>query len=334
MELIHNCGARCRRRIVDRVTRGGTASICTRPSSCRSGIGRGSSDSDGTRCVHRSPPIACTSRRMVRLCSICGTGGRTGRRSCCSSRWNCWERLAALTPRPPINLLLYYGVLGARSAWPSRLRAPDAPRAGDLRTTGADRSPRAPSIQAAHELALGGVDAAELRVRCPRVPRCGDRFELIALTEDPRVIRGILGHLGLPHRGAGGPPRALSARVPLDRREPWSEVDERHPRALTHKACGDVHMRRRDQERCAYLQRAPPVTSTRTAAQRDDERRAGAIRAVAAGAAERQGHLARCRPGGVHTLGARASAMIRRHAAPPNQIDRYVGLHRFRRLRH
>jgi hypothetical protein len=27
------------------------------------------------------------------------------------------ERLAALTPRPRINLVLYYGVLGARSAW-------------------------------------------------------------------------------------------------------------------------------------------------------------------------------------------------------------------------
>jgi hypothetical protein len=32
------------------------------------------------------------------------------------------ERLAALTPRQRINLLLYYGVLGARSAWRSRLR--------------------------------------------------------------------------------------------------------------------------------------------------------------------------------------------------------------------
>ena len=31
------------------------------------------------------------------------------------------ERLAALTPRPRINLLLDYGVLGARSAWRSRL---------------------------------------------------------------------------------------------------------------------------------------------------------------------------------------------------------------------
>ena len=33
------------------------------------------------------------------------------------------ERLAAVTPRPRINLLLYYGVLGARSAWRSRIVA-------------------------------------------------------------------------------------------------------------------------------------------------------------------------------------------------------------------
>ena len=32
------------------------------------------------------------------------------------------ERLAALTPRPRINLLLYYGALGARSTWRARLR--------------------------------------------------------------------------------------------------------------------------------------------------------------------------------------------------------------------
>jgi GH35 family endo-1,4-beta-xylanase len=37
------------------------------------------------------------------------------------------ERLAALTPRPRINLVLYYGVLAAHAAWRSRLPAPDAP---------------------------------------------------------------------------------------------------------------------------------------------------------------------------------------------------------------
>jgi hypothetical protein len=39
------------------------------------------------------------------------------------------ERLAALTPRPRINLVLYYGVLGARSTWRARLAGPE-PRAG------------------------------------------------------------------------------------------------------------------------------------------------------------------------------------------------------------
>ena len=29
-------------------------------------------------------------------------------------------------------------------------------------------------------------------------PRCGERFRLIALIEEPRVIRIVLGHLGLP----------------------------------------------------------------------------------------------------------------------------------------
>jgi hypothetical protein len=33
------------------------------------------------------------------------------------------ERLAALTPRPRINLILYYGVLGAHAAWRRRLAA-------------------------------------------------------------------------------------------------------------------------------------------------------------------------------------------------------------------
>ena len=37
------------------------------------------------------------------------------------------ERLAAITPRPRINLVLYYGVLGARSAWRAQV-VPGPPR--------------------------------------------------------------------------------------------------------------------------------------------------------------------------------------------------------------
>jgi hypothetical protein len=46
--------------------------------------------------------------------------GRMARHIWCSSQWNCWNG-AALTPRPRINLILYYGVLGARAAWRRRI---------------------------------------------------------------------------------------------------------------------------------------------------------------------------------------------------------------------
>jgi len=56
-------------------------------------------------------------------------------------------------------------------------------------------------------------------------PRCGDRLELIALIEDPTVIRRILSHLGLPTEV----PTARPARpppLPLGRSEPWYDADD------------------------------------------------------------------------------------------------------------
>jgi hypothetical protein len=109
------------------------------------------------------------------------------------------ERLAALTPRPRINLLLYYGVLGARSTWRARLRksepeqssaasepAPD----GESRSVGAIPS-RTNWLWAELMRRSFGFDV----LACPR---CGGRLSLIALIEDARVIRRILSHLRLP----------------------------------------------------------------------------------------------------------------------------------------
>ena len=52
------------------------------------------------------------------------------------------ERLAALTPRSRINLLLYYGVLGARSGWRARLAGSD-PEGPVATSTGPPPEPRA-----------------------------------------------------------------------------------------------------------------------------------------------------------------------------------------------
>jgi hypothetical protein len=124
------------------------------------------------------------------------------------------ERLAALTPRPRINLLFYYGVLGARSAWRSRLResAPDQP----------SETPRATSQRASPTGAATGARTNWLWAELMRsfgvdvlaCVRCGGRLSLIALIEDPRVIRRILSHLRLPTEVPGaGPARP----PPLDR---------------------------------------------------------------------------------------------------------------------
>jgi hypothetical protein len=111
------------------------------------------------------------------------------------------ERLAALTPRPVINLLLYYGVLGARSAWRSRLPAPGAEMpvvAGQPPTAVASSSHRAAGRPSHTNQLWAQLMQQSFGFDVLRCPRCGDRLELIALIEDPTVIRRILSHLGQP----------------------------------------------------------------------------------------------------------------------------------------
>jgi putative transposase len=119
------------------------------------------------------------------------------------------ERLAALTPRPRINLVLYYGVLGARSAWRARIAAPVSGAKAPLATrpapdTSTDR-PRTNWLWAELMQRSFGFDV----LNCPR----GGRLELIALIEDARVIRRILNDLGVPAaRAARSPPLPIAHR--------------------------------------------------------------------------------------------------------------------------
>ena len=123
------------------------------------------------------------------------------------------ERLAALTPRPRINLILYYGVLAPRAAWRSRVvqfgtAVSLGPGAGpedaaDQEPGAAGRPPRGNRLWADLMRRSLGLDV----LACPR---CGGRLTLIALIEDPAVIERFLRHLGLPHTI----PEARPARAP------------------------------------------------------------------------------------------------------------------------
>ncbi|MCK9459116.1 MAG: transposase [Proteobacteria bacterium] len=137
------------------------------------------------------------------------------------------ERLAAIIPRPQINLLIYHGVLAPNSHWRKRVVAygrqeaeteldskpgdavhprPDASDPSYL----SDPSPFRPRNYTWAELMRRtfGYDV----MACLE---CGGRMRLIAMIEEPAVIAKILSHLGLPTE----PPVAKPARAPPEQLE-------------------------------------------------------------------------------------------------------------------
>jgi hypothetical protein len=110
----------------------------------------------------------------------------------------CLGRLAALVPRPRVNLVLYHGVLAPRAAW----RAEVVRRQTPVVTTdaGATATPVPTPETSARP---GGRRWADLMRRAfgfdvLACPRCGGRLRLIALLDASAVTQRILRHLGLP----------------------------------------------------------------------------------------------------------------------------------------
>jgi hypothetical protein len=145
------------------------------------------------------------------------------------------EKLAALTPRPRINLVLYHGILAPHA----RLRtqavccdrtesaADRPPKLEETEAATPDRAPEADTVASpGPETSLEGRPSrapekprdwawADLMRRVFDLdvlacPRCGGRMTLIATIEAGEVIRKILRHLGLPTE----PPSPLPARPP------------------------------------------------------------------------------------------------------------------------
>jgi Putative transposase len=107
------------------------------------------------------------------------------------------ERLAVLTPRPRVNLVLYYGVLALRAPWRGAIvpahrvgaREGEAPEDGDASCA----KPSRPGAYQWVELMRRtfGIDV----LACPR---CGGRLRLVALIGQASVVQRILRHLGMP----------------------------------------------------------------------------------------------------------------------------------------
>jgi hypothetical protein len=133
-------------------------------------------------------------------------------------------RLAVLVPRPRINLLLYHGVLGARSAWRAAVVAHGRPSAdaGHTETASVGDDP---------SVALGRVRNPTWAMLMRRAfgfdvlgcPRCGGRLRLVALIGQAAVVERILRHLG----GPLAIPRPRPARAPPKDADEMREYAER-----------------------------------------------------------------------------------------------------------
>jgi hypothetical protein len=134
-------------------------------------------------------------------------------------------RLAALTPRPRINLVLYHGLLAphaqGRAAVVAYGMAPPL-EAAPVGAVAAEAGPPAEGATACGSTATRrGWTWAQLMRRAFDLdvlacPACGGRLRLIALIVDPRTIRVILDSLGSPTGHAGRAPPADAAVAVAD----------------------------------------------------------------------------------------------------------------------
>jgi hypothetical protein len=120
------------------------------------------------------------------------------------------EKLAALIPRPRINLVLYHGVLAPYCGWRARVVTYGAPAAvASPGSEPSDTSRSAPRHWAWAALMRRAFDVDVLACPC-----CGGRLRLIATVEDPEAIGAILAALAASREVAGRAPPGAPAQTP------------------------------------------------------------------------------------------------------------------------
>jgi hypothetical protein len=130
------------------------------------------------------------------------------------------EKLAALTPRPQLNLVLYHGVLAPHARWRPDVVAYQRARSSRATDPNATTTGAGAGAEPASEKPRYWTWAALMRrafdIDVLRCPHCAGRMRLIATIEDPAVIARILAHLGLSGSRDGPGPAPPSAAPPAE----------------------------------------------------------------------------------------------------------------------
>ena len=120
------------------------------------------------------------------------------------------QRLAALVPRPRLNLIRFHGVLAPNA----KIRSLITPGRPVIDKDSAVDPDRASPHWTAGRMSWARLLKRVFDIDIEHCPHCGGTLKIIAAIEDPAVITKILAHLGLSTRA---PPR-IPAR-PLERFE-------------------------------------------------------------------------------------------------------------------
>jgi len=123
------------------------------------------------------------------------------------------EKLAALIPRPYVNLIVYHGVLAPNARWRGEVVRFGHAKLQSEPSTSTPRKVAASYNRTWAELMRRGLDIDVLQC-----PDCGGRLRFVAAIMLSSAIRRILGHLGLP----ADPVELAPARAPPEFDEAWA----------------------------------------------------------------------------------------------------------------
>jgi len=148
------------------------------------------------------------------------------------------EKLAALIPRPAVNLLLYHGVLASRARWRSQVVRYGRP-APDAAALTREAHPAVPT----HAWTWAALMHRTLDLAVLAWPRCGGRLCIVATIQDPAPRARLPRPPQRAPTSPAPPPARPHRRHPVTRGRPLTGA-ARSPAAPSRQGRGLPHSRR------------------------------------------------------------------------------------------